>query len=58
MHKALLIESKDGGTMDKMKVGIVAVAAICAGAAFAKDFDPRAFGAKGVRFDGCTFEEE
>ena len=28
-----------------------AVAAICAGAAFAKDFDPRAFGAKG---DGAT----
>ena len=35
-----------------------AVAAICAGAAFAKDVDVRAFGAKGVRFDGCTFEEE
>ena len=33
MHKALLIESKDGGIMDKMKVGIVALAAICAGAA-------------------------
>ena len=37
--------------MDKMKVGIVALAAVCAGAAFAKDFDPRAFGAKG---DGKT----
>ena len=43
----------------KRLVGMAAALAMgCAGAAFAKDFDPRAFGAKGVRFDGCTFEEE